>query len=54
MNKVGRVKLIRDFFEAPAREVMQLSKDDMAQLGSAIARQMGLKQDDCDFEFVAY
>jgi hypothetical protein len=53
--KHNRIKLIRDFF-APVTmdEMKKLTKDDMAQLGSAIAREMGLTQEQCEFELVAY
>lgn len=53
--KHTRVKLIRDFFNPVSMtEMKALTKDDMSQLASAIARAQGIPQDECDFEFVAY
>jgi len=54
-EKVGAVKLIRDFF-APVKmdEMKDLTAKDRAELGSAIAKGKGLTQEECSFEFVNY
>lgn len=57
-EKISRTKLMRDFFGLSGikaiREIKGLEDKDKAELGSAIARSLGLKQTDVDFELVAY
>lgn len=57
-KKRSKTLLIKDFFNLTVNEartqIMALSELDKLQLASAIARQLGLPQDACDFEFVAY
>ena len=54
-NRVGAVKLIRDYFAPITMEQMKaLTSEDRAQLGSAIAREQGLKQEQVSFEMVEY
>lgn len=53
--KQSRIKLIRDFFNpVTMSEMKALNAKDLAELGSAIARQKGLSQDDVDFELIPY
>ena len=60
MKKYTTTTLIRNFFLAnepsakALEEIKRLTKDDKLELGSAIARSMGLTADQCDFELVAY
>lgn len=56
MNK--RTILIKEFFGLSAqdaiKELRALTDQDKSELASAIARQRGLSEVDCDFAFVAY
>lgn len=52
--KRGAAGLIKQFFGSPTPEIMALSKEDRVQLGSAIARQLGMVQEELEFELVAY
>ena len=61
MNKRTKIALIREFFGIIGsdairefREFKQLTDVDKQQLGSGIARSMGLGVDGVDFEMVAY
>jgi hypothetical protein len=49
-----KVKLIRDFFGATMADIKSLSPLDRDQLGSAIARQQGLTEEQAGFTFVDY
>ena len=48
------ITLIRDFFGATLQEIKALTSEDRQQLASGIARNMGLTQEDCEFQFVEY
>lgn len=54
-QKIGKVKLIRDFF-APVTmdEMKSLTAEDKVQLASAIAREKNLTAEQIDFELVHY
>lgn len=50
-----KIKLIKsEFPDAQIAEFKGLTEKDKLELASAIARNRGLKQDECDFEFVEY
>lgn len=57
-KKKGMASLIKDFFGMDAatavKEYKQLSSEDKAQIASAIAREIGLTQDDVSFTLVPY
>jgi hypothetical protein len=48
------VTLIWEFFGATLQEIKALTKDDRAQLASAIAREKGFSPGDCEFAHVVY
>lgn len=57
-DKHSKAKLIRDFFALSGadaiREIGGLGDANRLQLGSAIARERGLSEAECDFTFVQY
>ena len=54
----SRIKLIKNYFDLSGgtaiREIKALSDKSKMELGSAIARYLYIKEEDCDFTFVAY
>jgi hypothetical protein len=48
------IDLIRAFFGASNKEMLELPKEERYQLASAIARDAGYTPDTLDFEQVAY
>ena len=52
--KYKSIIMIREFFDATVQEIKALTSLDRQQLGSAIARQKGYSQQECEFEFVEY
>jgi hypothetical protein len=57
-KKVGKATLIKEYFELSARDAVEaykkLTDQDRLEIASAIARQKGLTEDQCDFQFVDY
>jgi len=49
-----KIKLIRDFFGATMSDMKNLTSKDRDELGSAIARQLGISEKDAGFTFVEY
>jgi hypothetical protein len=50
----SKIKLIREYFGASVPDIKALTPDDRNQLGSAIARQMGISPEAAGFAFVEY
>jgi hypothetical protein len=48
------ITLIREYFDATLQEMKALSGKDRQELASAIAREKGLTQADCEFELIEY
>lgn len=53
-NTIGAATLIKKFFNPPNAEIIALPSADRVQLGSAIAREQGLKQEQLNFQLVEY
>lgn len=53
-QKHGAATLAKKFFNASSQEIMALPGEDRVALGSAIARQEGLKPEDLAFTPVEY
>lgn len=52
--KQKAITLIRQCFDASLAEIKALTSLDRQQLGSGIARSLGLTQEECEFELVDY
>jgi hypothetical protein len=52
--KQKAITLVRDYFGCSLQEMKELSGLDRQQLASAIARERGISQEDCEFELIAY
>lgn len=48
------ITLIREYFGCQLQEMKALSSEDRQQLASAIAREKGYKEEDCEFKHVPY
>lgn len=57
-NKIGKARVIKEFFGMTAqqavKEYKELTEQDKSELASAAARALGYSADQCEFEFVAY
>ena len=53
-DKISAVTLVRDFYKANMEDFKKLTAQDRIQLGSGIAKNMGLTDDKLNFKPVAY
>ncbi len=57
-QKIGALSLIKQFFgmslDQMKEERSKLTQQDILQLGSAIARERGIAQEDLSFELISY